>query len=197
MRFKLVENTQFQDIKISSLYNKFKELSYNELLNYIGKESITDKLPEGPSFIDPQGNFIEVTEDTHAMFFDDVLFDFLSDQKLSSIDFIDYEDYDNISEFTYDYVDDFEENFNLIRLNTGTITVEDRCYCVLSPEINSKQISALEIFINNWYDNLENNLVVCADTQCKEYTHEYFPEDIMKRIKRFYSSGRLYESAKH
>lgn len=71
------------------------------------------------------------------------------------------------------------------------------CYAEIPSEITRKQLNALETWLEEKVhaDNVEHIDIGTLKNECKTYDlNIYFPEDIIKRVKRFYSSGRLYEA---
>jgi hypothetical protein len=83
------------------------------------------------------------------------------------------------------------------RINCGTTWTEDRFYCVLPDKMTSSQFRSLEKWIEWGYDNHkgDDEVLICFDDTNRVYDFkDNFPEDIIKKIKRYYSSGRLYES---
>ena len=83
------------------------------------------------------------------------------------------------------------------RINCGTLAVESRFYCVLPNHMKSAQYYTLEEWLL-WGEqhNKKEVLVFCGNEQQnqKYKFDELFVEGIMKKIKRFYSSGVLFES---
>ena len=82
------------------------------------------------------------------------------------------------------------------RINCGTLAVESRFYCVLPNHMKSAQYYTLEEWLL-WGEqhNKKEVLVFCGNEQQnqKYKFDELFVEGIMKKIKRFYSSGVLHE----
>ena len=82
------------------------------------------------------------------------------------------------------------------RINCGTLAVESRFYCVLPNHMKSAQYYTLEEWLL-WGEqhNKKEVLVFCGnEQQSQKYKFdELFVEGIMKKIKRFYSSGVLHE----
>lgn len=71
------------------------------------------------------------------------------------------------------------------------------CYAELPAEITKKQLNALETWLEEKVqaDKIEHIDIGTLENEYKTYDlNIYFPEDVIKRIKRFYSSGRLYET---
>jgi hypothetical protein len=83
----------------------------------------------------------------------------------------------------------FINTLNYIRCrNTASI-----CYIDLHTEVKPAQIRALQ----TWLETKVKAASLDIGTPTNEYKsynlQEYFPEDIIKIIKRYYSSGKLYE----
>jgi len=153
--------------------------TYDSLLDYI---STTDEIPTGPAYILPNGKFISILEnnnDIHANLF----YDFLLDNDLK------YDcDY---------YMRVIEHDYNWLRVNDGLSEEEERCYVSLN---DSKLSSAQYDSLLRWLDYVSKHqayVQVFINNDKNSYVkydlHEYIPDDIIKRIKRYYSSGELYE----
>lgn len=67
------------------------------------------------------------------------------------------------------------------------------CFVALPSVITDLQLRALLEWLENKVSS--NTLQVITTNEYKIYNlDEYFPEDIIKLIKRYYSSGKLYEN---
>jgi hypothetical protein len=76
--------------------------------------------------------------------------------------------------------------------NTRTL-----CYAELPSKTTSSQLAALELWLETKVqaDQVEHIDIGTLENEYKTYDlNIYFPEDVIKRIKRFYSSGHLYET---
>jgi hypothetical protein len=85
------------------------------------------------------------------------------------------------------------------RINCGTTWTEDRFYCVLPDKMTTSQFRSLEKWIEWGYDNHkgDDEVLICFEHTTRAYEFkDNFPEDIIKKIKRYYSSGKLYENRK-
>ena len=99
--------------------------------------------------------------------------------------------------YTRGFLDVLTYKFNWIRLNCGTRYVESRFYCVLPNNVTSYQYKVLDDWL--WWgeqNNKDKVLVFCSSYQDNN-TYKFSEntaEDIIKKIKRYYTSGKLYES---
>jgi hypothetical protein len=84
----------------------------------------------------------------------------------------------------------FTDNLNYIRCRND----RSMYYIVLPEKITSKQLYAIQ----EWLEGESTHKKLCINIPGGDFKTydiaEYFPEDLIKIIKRFYSSGRLYEN---
>lgn len=84
----------------------------------------------------------------------------------------------------------FVDEFNYIRCRNNL----HQCYIELPKIITRSQTYALEEWLETKVTTDYIDIEAPNGEQNKYNLDEYFPEDIIKSIKRFYSSGRLYEN---
>ena len=162
------------------------------ILNSAKEAFSVDSRPNiGPSFILPSGEFLNIS---------------MSDiEKYWNGNPVSYpfhgvvDDYLAFNKKVIDYADDgyrFCELTNSIKVNSGS---NDTIYIALnSVTPTSEQYkSILEWldFIYNIKDYVDvyESAAMSDKNYVRYYFNEYIPDDILKRIKRYYSSGRLYE----
>lgn len=147
--------------------------SIKDMHNAIMSEFASPDPGPGCIFIAPDGNFIKIYPklDDH----EDLAY------WLEEIGF----DEDTVVEDAEWFVDEF----NYVRCRDSQWIPLIQC-----PEkITSNQLISLEEWLENHVDAGVELEVTCGD-QIKRYnTDDYFPEDIIKNIKRYYSSGKLYD----
>lgn len=93
------------------------------------------------------------------------------------------------------------------RLNTGSTWVEGRFYCVLPENLTSRQMGVMDDFFQYGEEHDKKDVmifVLVGDNDDRSHTYKYgydwvsdsyiTGEDILKKLKRFYSSGKFYES---
>lgn len=94
-----------------------------------------------------------------------------------------------------------------VRVNYGNSSFENRFYCVLPDRnmygaLNRAQYDKLLDFFNFGYyeSTFDGVMIFCGDNDNGEYIKysfkEYIPEEIIKKIKRYYTTGELLESKK-
>lgn len=120
----------------------------------------------GASLILKNGMFVNLKNDAHSKFIDKML-----KKKIDT------------------------NKFNAVWINDGTY--EKGCVYISLPQspLNNNQYNSLL----KWLDKIHGNIeIMSRDIFNNEHNiydmDDYLPEDIIKRIKRFYSSGRLYEN---
>lgn len=192
--------------------NKFSNISISELLNYIGVSERNTFDKESPMFILPNGSIISVgdaldanedilpfnVENIHASLIRCFAVRLAYDEGYASDVIEQMEEYDmDVNDVFVDMINDLTFNDGWIRINCGQTWEEERFYAVLPNSVTSSQYNTLEDWLEFGID-LGQKVVMIYATDKDDY-HEYpldgdlFPEDIIKRIKRYYSSGKFYE----
>lgn len=195
--------------------NKFSNISISELLNYIGVSERNTFDKESPMFILPNGSIISVgdaldanddilpfdVENIHASLIKCFAVKLAYDEGYDSDVIEQMEEYDmDVNDVFVDMINDLTFNDGWIRINCGQTWEEERFYAVLPNSVTSAQYNTLEDWLEFGID-LGQKVVMIYATDKDDY-HEYpldgdlFPEDIIKRIKRYYSSGKFYEHSK-
>lgn len=183
------------DNVFSKSLNQILDLGEVEVTNTISKKS--------PQFILPNGSIIDAHkyledwdiegEEVHAEVLDRI-FIRIMENNTDNIDFM--------FSSTFEFLDEFTDVYGLVRINPGTSEVENRFYCVIpykDTKMTSYQYDKLEEFLNIGMLELNKKDVIVMSTggeYARYYFKETFPEDIIKKIKRYYSSGRLMEEVK-
>ena len=135
------------------------------------KDYITEEIPRYSTYILKNGKFLDLYDGTHGSF-------------------IQYCD-----EYDIDYKDIIKDS---IKLNDGKNPMENMpfAYIELPHSLNYKQYDSLM----RWLENLESDSNVEVNTTTGEFKLysllKYTSDDIIKRIKRYYTSGNLYEHLK-
>ena len=129
---------------------------------------VTDEIPRFSTYILSNGKFVDLADGTHGHF-----------ELYCDDEGIEYASYLK----------------NAIQCNDGKNTFEDlpNAYIDLPKVITDAQYKSLL----KWLDKLNtmDEVEVVANGQSKLYKlSDYIPEEIIKRIKRYYSSGTLYEN---
>lgn len=160
----------------------------SEIIDVIKKHFIVDDYPvSGPSFLLPDGSFIDLISSFNSS---TSFEDFPAHAEVE--DFLQFSGLSNISGDATDGSPSIQ-NLGAVRLND----LEDNNYIEL-PEnkLTSVQYDSLENWLNK--NSRIRRAVVVSDLGFNNYVEynysDYLPEDIIKRIKRYYSSGHLYES---
>lgn len=185
---------------IGVVTNKFEKMSSDDIINLLGMPHSDNIDTTSPMFILPNGSIISVAQAGKLIGLD------LSDNVHSDMVYVilsaiakslgqewtmndkRYEDR-RLDFLTYD--------LNWARINCGRTWLEDRFYCVLPNYMTSAQYRSLEKWLEWGTDNGKEEVLVYVgrdEASQAYYFNETFPEDIIKKIKRYYSSGRLYEN---
>lgn len=157
--------------------------SVDEAQEYINNNYSTDTLPPtGATFLMPNGLFIDLgaSHMTVHQEFDEQVYN----------DLVEGGDY--VGEFGY--TDLFLPRLGFIRCNDGT-TMGSLLVHLPSQKPTREQYEALE----GWLDaslsmDMYNYIIIATDKSTKRYdTDDYMTDELIALIKRYYSSGRLYE----
>lgn len=135
--------------------------------------NLTSNIPDGPTYILKDGRYLDLGEDGAHIGVDDVLY---------QNNLIDYD--------PYSYAGDLilVDRFNAIRCSDGKI-IQGEPYIQLPKNLpTTQQFDSLK----DWLYSLGNTTVYINENVYN--LSETLPEEVIKKIKRFYSSGTLYES---
>lgn len=206
MKFKLVEETNNPSPQemLKNITDKFHSMTEENIISEVGGVVSTIST-KSPMFIAPSGRFVDVGKATP--FGNDVMH---IDYPLEVLDHICDALYSEqgimLKDIVQGEVDD-EGAWQLdwligqgwIPFNTGSGSIEDRFYCILPGQNetrpSSEQWDKLERVIEWGIDNNKNELLAFLGDNAKTYNlKETFAEDIIKNMKRYYASGKVYES---
>ena len=195
---KSVENDYKEDVQ-----KEFEKMSSDDIINLLGITNSSGIDMNSPMFILPNGTILSVNKVAKSIGID------LYDSKHSDIIYVILYAIAKKLGVDYDNDDPYYEEQNLnrltyeldwVRINCGTTWLESRFYCVLPNHMTSSQYHSLEKWLEWGYDNHEEEVLVFVSSYEDHQTYQFndnFPEDIIKKIKRYYSSGRLYEGLLH
>ena len=162
----------FSDALFEDLTANMEESERQSIHELVLKKWGSDTPGKGCVFITPEGKFIN-------------LYPFLLDHN-RLCDWVNRAGYGPID---WDAIW-FTDELGYIRCRNDTMM----CYITLPANITSKQTYAIQ----DWLEQeikLKHIDINAPDDIFKTYNlDEYFPEDLIKIIKRFYSSGKLYEN---
>lgn len=196
---------------IDNLTSKYTSMTSEQMLSFLSAPQRDSLDVDSPMFILPNGKIISVSDVLKANKVDFELthnavcecFMWLLMNNLDySHDEIEYlSDYEwKLEPYEYKILDVLTYKFNWARINCGRTWMESRFYCVLPDTMTSAQYRTLEEWLEWGADIGRKNVLVFAKHKPYDYTYsltDSFPEEIIKNIKRFYSSGRFYESIQH
>lgn len=181
------------------IIDEFLKLSTEQIIQLVNIPNRTQIDTASPMFILPNGTIVSVKEVGENLGYDSswihgdlmyVILDTLAN-KLGLYYPTEMEDAEN------GLLEHLTDELGWARINCGTTWTEDRVYCVLPDKMTSSQFRSLEKWIEWGYDNHKggDEVLICFDDTTRAYDFkDNFPEDIIKKIKRYYSSGRLYEN---
>ena len=200
------DNYESSDHPMKEFRNRWSEItsmSSDNLLKTLNAVTQSSIDPDSPMFLLPNGKILSVVktiknngctlEPTH-----NALLDCLIEITMSDLNWEELADYDWVIErYTDDFLFELTFKHGWARLNCGRTWMENRFYCVLPNTMTNAQYRVLEEWII-WGEEIgrKNVLVYCSDEHaCQTYSYKNdFAEDILKKIKRFYSTGQLVES---
>lgn len=196
---------------VNELHSKFNSMSTEQIISFLNINQRNDLDTESPMFILPNGKFVSVQEtlDTNGVDVDELTHQSICEcfawRVMGDLNY----DEDTIAEIVDqdwrlerelgDFLTELTYKLGWARINCGTKAVDRRFYGVLPNEVTNKQWWSLETWLNWGYDkNKSDVLIFVTDSAiAKKFKMNdfapIFPEDIVKTIRRFYSSGRFYE----
>lgn len=158
---------------------------YKDLMLWLKtKDAIINKPSNGPMYILPNGQFLDVQKIPACYIHQHLFAEFIFSNKIK---------FDS-----YNLMRSVEGRFNWLRVNDGKSDDEFRCYISLNHDkLNTDQYYALL----EWLDFVSKSsdyVQVFVDNDPKSYVKYYFKDytsdEIIKKIKRYYTSNTLYES---
>ena len=193
---------------LQSIKNKLTNPTH--LIEYLGITMRTTFDVESPMFILPSGGIISVgdvldsneeflpfdMENIHSGLIKCYVIKSAMEYGMSWEDMEVLGDY-RCLDFCEDIIHDYLYKHNWIKINCGESWEEPRFYTVLPNKVTSQQYKVLEDWLELGVDlNKESVLIFATDSQdfhLYPLDSDLFPEDIIKRIKRRYSSGMFHE----
>lgn len=185
---------------IEVVKKKFEKMSSNEIIDLLGIPNSSNIDSDSPMFLLPNGSIISVAQAGKLIGQE------LSDNIHSDMVYVILSAIANKYNYDWDMDDRWYEDKKLdyltyeldwARMNCGETWTEKRFYCVLPNHMTSAQYRSLEKWLEWGADTGKEEVLVYVGRDEVNQTYgleETFPEDIIKKIKRYYSSGRLYEN---
>lgn len=209
MKFQLLEGNNDSPSRIDD--RNVEEYLWDALDEYIKENgedgvvklmgcSTSNKIQDGAMFVTKGGTIVysDIKELIHGDLIEGIILNLLQD-KYPNAD-IELRD----SPFL---LDPMTRKLGWARLNTGSTWVEDRFYCVLPENLTSRQMGVMDDFFQYGEEHNKGEVlifVLVGDKDDRSHTYKYgydwisdsyiTGEDILKKLKRFYSSGKFYES---
>ena len=190
--------------QIQKAYDKLRRAKDKDILSLVGQTDwkiVNDVIMNRAMFVVPSGEIVAAksSKGTHDRFPEDLILyvSGLPENEEPTDPFY-------FEQVTYDLLRDLTRLKGWIRLNGGSNAVEERCYAVLTDwnegRPTNTQLYVLEDLINMAYDNNREYVIIFfgeggIDSKTF-YFNQYMPEDIMRIVKRYYTSGRIYEGLK-
>lgn len=178
-------------------YNYVDNISDKELIEKANIKTSNTIQKEGPQFILPDGTIVseynsDHSFDTHLYIINHILMNYFRNIFNGNVDF----NYD--MDFVVDRVlDSITYERGWVRINPGTPGAESRDYCVLPNKITLAQLQKLLEFLDVCIAKNKKDVLIFATSQNKSHTYsliENTPDEIIKKIRRFYVSGNFVES---
>ena len=218
MKFRLVENIdgggypnhQIRDFILQSLNTE-------QIIKLINAKPTQTMDETSPMFILPDGRFISVKQVykdnghrangyMHNFLAEEIaykLLDELAQKEEQLRDEINLGKNSYVSDYSGAILEYLTNDLGWTRINCGNQSTDRRFYCVLGNKFYPSQMLSLLDWLDWGYKNGKDDvLVYSADGNISRYYYfsDCTPDEIIKKIKRFYSSGILYEdnrSARH
>ena len=177
----MIKNKLIETFNIESVTENDIEKCAISLGLDVGKDI---SISGGPMFILSNGNFIDAYREDkgyymHSDFISDVLSEIVGKNST-------YEDGDSLLEYI--------EELGVITVNAGS-SWDRRCKVVIDGNVTNNQYESLL----KWLDlaNIDfgrSSVIIYCHDECVVYNFdEYSSDDIIKKIKRYFTSGKLYE----
>lgn len=214
MRFNRITESAGDDVwdLLAEVSEKFTNMNLNDFLNYIDTPTRNTFDEESPMFILPNGSIVSVgdaldanedilpfdTENIHASLLKCFAVKYAYDEGYTGtvVDQLEEYDYD-VNDIFVDMLNELTYSDGWIRINCGQTWEEERFYAVLPNSMTSSQYNTLENWLEFGIDLGKKSVMIYATDKDDFYEYpldkDLFPEDIIKRIKRYYSSGKFYE----
>ena len=196
-----LDDTLTEKEMFEKVVDEFTHMSSNDLINLLNIPNKTNISTNSPMFLLPNGSIISVEEAgelNNIVLRDTVHSDmiYIIFTKVAEQLGFDYDELSALHDDIY-YLKPLTIGKEWARLNCGETWTEERFYCVLPNHMTSSQYRGLEKWLEWGYDTNKKEVLILVGGYEDSHTYsfkDYLPEDIIKRIKRYYSSGRLYES---
>ena len=185
---------------IGVVRKKFEKMSSNEIIDLLDIPNNTNIDSDSPMFLLPNGSIISVAQAGKLIGQE------LSDNIHSDMVYVILSAIAKKYNYDWDMDDSWYEDKKLdyltygldwARLNCGETWAEKRFYCVLPNHMTSSQYRSLEKWLEWGADTGKKEVLVYVSSYQDNNTYSFkdnLPEDISKKIKRYYSSGKLYEN---
>ena len=212
MKFRLVEDIDDDTYPIQEINDYLsKPLSTEEILSILDATPSNTMDTSTPMFILPDGRFVSVKQvvDAYGITNIDIIHNTLVEILVSKLLSELVKQDNSLSEhiriwgstyeedFSQDMLEYLSDKLGWVRINCGTGFIEHRFYCVLGNRAYPSQMDSLLTWLNWGYENDKVAVLIFGDdesTASNTYSFKYYtPDEIIKKIKRFYSSGILYE----
>ena len=198
---KNAENKMNEDIDYTEVIKKeFENMSSNEIIDLLGIPNSSDIDSDSPMFLLPNGSIISVAQASKLIGHKSLL-SIHSDMIYIILSAIakkyNYNWNVNVDKYKYEKLSYLTYKLEWARLNCGETWTEKRFYCVLPNYMTSAQYESLEKWLEWGEDTGKEKVLVFVGNEGVNQTYRFeetFPEDIIKKIKRYYSSGSLYEN---
>lgn len=200
-------NNVFVDY-LSRLKDEYPNLTSDELIHFLNIPTRNDIDADSPMFILPNGKIVSVKdvldankydfELTHNALCQCYMYKLISKFGYSDEEFVEIADNDwKLEPYEFKILDTITYQLNWARINCGRTWSESRFYCVLPDTMTPSQYRTLEEWIEWGEDSGRKNVLIFATKRTENYTYslvDNMPEEIIRNIKRYYSSGKFYES---
>lgn len=206
------DDAQIVDEFLQTVKNKLTSSSTNYLIDYLNVPIRRTFDEESPMFILPDGGIISVgdvldvneqylpfdIENIHSNLIKCFILKYAHDNGLTWDMIDELNDYYSGLDICEDIIADYVYKYNWAKINCGETWEEDRFYTVLPNKVSLPQYRILEDWLE-WGVDMGKDKVLIFVTDAQDYyqypldSEDLFPEDIIKRIKRRYSSGVFHE----
>lgn len=179
------------EILSKDIRDELFDVSIEDFIEIANIKTHKEPTNKGPLYLLKNGEFIYINDyaDTHLEFIKNLINAYIT--KKYSKEYPDFDVKDDIY-LIYTLMEVLEHK-GLIRLNTGSSASDKRFYASLPHREDSKPTPAQYYALQDFLDLCKDDFQLYCGKKFQKYS-DIIPENIIKKIKRYYTSGELYEN---
>ena len=187
---------EINDSNIHLIVKDILSTPIEDIINSLGYTTHNNPERAGAMFILPNGEFIFSSDydcSTHQDFIEKLIEDY------AKLKYPNAQFYAHKMRIAENVMEALLKIQGLIRCNSGSTDIEGRFYCVLQSRFDAtsptnSQYDALLKYFDLGVSLGRSVGIYCGEAYNLYSLTDYIPEELIKLIRRYYSSGRLYEA---